>query len=96
MGVASPVSYISAVAVPYGNRGCSGGSRMASIMYMVDHKGVDRSSAYPYIGRVREGYVFIKEVPQCLWLYTCGNSVAGLAHVNWFLFFPLAIPVSFQ
>lgn len=39
-------------AVPYGNSGCSGGSRMSSVLYMVDRGGVDLSSAYPYIARV--------------------------------------------
>ena len=47
------VVVISCYLVPYGNRGCSGGSRMSSIMYIVDNGGVDRTSSYPYIGRVR-------------------------------------------
>ena len=38
--------------VPYGNRGCSGGSRLSTVMYMVDNGGVDTSKSYPYIGRV--------------------------------------------
>nr|ACH48003.1 cathepsin [Latrunculia oparinae] len=37
--------------VPYGNRGCSGGSRMATIMYAVDNGGIDGTSSYPYLGR---------------------------------------------
>ena len=37
--------------VPYGNRGCGGGSRESSIMYTVDF-GVDTSASYPYIARV--------------------------------------------
>ena len=39
------------IAVPYGNRGCGGGSRESSIMYAIDF-GVDTDSSYPYVARV--------------------------------------------
>lgn len=43
---------VSCLSVPYGNRGCGGGSRESSIMYAIDF-GIDTSSSYPYIARVR-------------------------------------------
>ena len=34
--------------VPYGNRGCSGGSLEVSILYVIDNEGIDTSQSYPY------------------------------------------------
>ncbi len=52
MKVICPPLSLSRTTVPYGNRGCSGGSRLSSIMYAVDNGGLDTSSSYPYIQRV--------------------------------------------
>ena len=46
------------IAVPYGNRGCGGGSRESSIMYAIDF-GVDTDSSYPYVARVRTSYLHL-------------------------------------
>lgn len=40
------------VAVPYGNMGCSGGSREVSLIYSIDMGGLDTASSYPYIETV--------------------------------------------
>ncbi|XP_064388733.1 procathepsin L-like [Halichondria panicea] len=37
--------------IPYGNRGCSGGSRLSSLMYIIDSGGLDTETTYPYFAR---------------------------------------------
>ena len=43
---------ISLSLVPYGNRGCSGGSRLSSLLYVIDNGGLDTEETYPYYARV--------------------------------------------
>lgn len=38
--------------VPYGNKGCGGGSCLNSILYVVDNGGLDGEDSYPYIAKV--------------------------------------------
>ena len=38
--------------VPYGNKGCSGGSCLNSILYVVNNGGLDGEDSYPYIAKV--------------------------------------------
>ncbi len=46
--VTLPCSYI----VPYGNKGCSCGDVTNSYMYVIDNRGLDTESSYPYVSRV--------------------------------------------
>ena len=38
--------------VPYGNKGCGGGSCLNSILYVVNNGGLDGEDSYPYIAKV--------------------------------------------
>ena len=40
--------------VLYGNKGCSGGNREATILYILDNGGIDTAKSYPYTGSVSD------------------------------------------
>ena len=46
--------------VPYGNKGCGGGSCLNSILYVVDNGGIDGEDSYPYIAKVRTSPHFLR------------------------------------
>lgn len=44
--------HCSFIAVVYGNKGCNGGNREATIMYILDNDGIDTAKSYPYLSSV--------------------------------------------